>query len=471
MNIFFRPLMVICFCIILFSCEKKSKEQKIAVWLTNIDESALFEKQQEELSFEDVDGLLPTIIVDPAISFQKMDGFGYSLTGGSAMVINRMSSDKRITLLKELFQNDYNNIGISYLRISIGASDLDEQPFSYVEIPDGETDEQLTNFSLEEDKKNLIPILKEILAINPDIKIMGSPWSAPKWMKTNNDTRGGSLKPQYFKLYADYFVKYLKGMEAEGILIDAITVQNEPLHPGNNPSMYMEAKDQADFVKNHLGPSFLAEGIKTKIVIYDHNLDKIDYPISILEDKDAAQYIDGTAFHLYGGTIEEMSKVHEAFPNKNLYFTEQWVGDVDGGSTIKDIFDWHIKNLIIGAPKNWSKLVLEWNLASDENLDPHTDRGGCNLCIGAITIKGDEVIRRPAYYIIAHASKFVRPGSIRIASNNSDELSSVAYQTPNNKTVLIVLNENKQTVDFSVGYKGKSFRTRLNGGSTATYVW
>jgi len=174
---------------------------------------------------------------------------------------------------------------------------------------------------------------------------------------------------------------------------------------------------------------------------------------------------------LYGGTIEEMSKVHDAFPNKNLYFTEQWVGDIDGGRTIKDIFGWHIKNLIIGAPKNWSKLVLEWNLASDENLDPHTDRGGCNLCIGAITIKGDEVIRRPAYYIIAHASKFVRPGSKRIASNNSDELSSVAYQTPDNKTVLIVLNENKKAIDFSIGYKGKSFRTTLNGGSTATYVW
>lgn len=471
MNFFLRPLIVIGFCITVFSCNKKPNEQKVAVWLTNIDESALFEKQLKEPAFQDIDDLSPTINVDPAKSFQEMDGFGFSLTGGSALVINRMNADKREALLKELFQTDDKNIGISYLRISVGASDLDERTFSYVEIPDGETDEKLTHFSLNEDRKNLIPVLKEILAINPDIKIMGSPWSAPKWMKTNNDTRGGSLKPKYFKLYADYFVKYLKSIEAEGVFIDAITVQNEPLHPGNNPSMYMEAKDQADFIKNHLGPSFLAEGIKTKIVIYDHNLDRIDYPISILEDKDAAQYIDGSAFHLYGGTIEEMSKVHDAFPNKNLYFTEQWVGDVDGGRAIKDIFGWHIKNLVIGAPKNWSKLVLEWNLASDENLDPHTDRGGCNLCIGAITIQGDEVIRRPAYYIIAHASKFVRPGSIRINTTDKDGLASVAFQTPDNKTVLIVLNENKQAIDFSIGYKGKFFGAKLNGGSTATYVW
>jgi glucosylceramidase len=395
MNFFLRPLIVIGFCVTVFSCNKKPNEQKVAVWLTNIDESALFEKQLKEPAFQDIDDLSPTIIVDPSISSQKMDGFGYSLTGGSAMVINRMSSDKRIALLKELFQTDDNNIGISYLRISIGASDLDEQPFSYVEISDGETDDELTRFSQKEDRKNLIPVLKEILTINPDIKIMRSPWSAPKWMKTNNDTKGGSLKPQYFKLYADYFVKYIKSMQAEGILLDAITVQNEPLHPRNNPSMYMEAKDQADFVKNHLGTAFHEAAIKPKIIIYDHNLDRIDYPISILEDKGAAQYIDGTVFHLYGGTIEEMSKIHDAFSNINLYFNEQWVGDVDGGRAIKDIFGWHIKNFIIGAPKNWSKLVLEFNLASDESLASYAYRGGCDLCIGAITIQGDEVIRRP----------------------------------------------------------------------------
>ena len=467
----FRYLGTLTFIFFISSCAEKAIESDVAVWLTNLDESALFEKQHGTLVFEALDNSLPIINVDPTQSFQTMDGFGFSLTGGSAMVINRMNSDNRAKLLKELFDTDHNNIGISYLRISIGASDLNDHVFSYNDLPDGETDVELDNFSIDEDKKDLIPVLKEILAINPNIKLMGSPWSAPKWMKTNNDTKGGSLKPEFYKTYSNYFVKYIQNMKEEGIMLDAITIQNEPLHPGNNPSMYMEAKDQADFIKNHLGPTFLREGVKTKIVIYDHNLDRIDYPLSILEDKDAAQYIDGTAFHLYGGSIEEMSKVHNAFPGKNLYFTEQWVGDLEGQNTIKDVFGWHMKNLIIGAPQNWSKLVLEWNLASDENLDPHTDRGGCNICIGAVTIEGDKVARRPAYYIIAHTSKFVRPGSVRIYSTNTNGLSSVAYQTPDNKTVLIVLNENTTLTDFLVEFKGKSFRTKLNKGSAATYVW
>lgn len=471
MKSFLTPLIALVIIFLLPSCTEKNKETTVSYWLTNLDGSALFEKQQNDLVFKDCGDSLPTIEINPEQSFQTMDGFGYTLTGGSAMVINRMSADKRDALLKELFETGDNNIGISYLRISIGASDLNERPFSYIELPDGETDEKLAHFTLDEDRKNLIPVLKMILAIYPEIKILGSPWSAPKWMKTNNDTKGGSLKPEYYKLYADYFVKYLNGMQQEGISLDAITVQNEPLHPGNNPSMFMEARDQADFVKNHLGPAFKEAAIKTKIIIYDHNLDRIDYPISILEDKEAAQYIDGSAFHLYGGTIEEMSKVHEAFPDKNLYFTEQWVGDIPGGNTVKDVFGWHMKNMIIGAPRNWAKIVLEWNLASDENLDPHTDRGGCDLCIGAITIQGDSVIRRPAYYTIAHASKFVRPGSVRIFSNNVDGLSNVAYKTPDNKIVLIVLNENKELSKFSVSYKGKSFCTNLNAGSGATFVW
>ena len=471
MNLFSRLLLVLVLMFIISSCINSKEEKKVMVWLTNLDESALFEKQQTELEFQKTENTLPIIEVDSEQKFQVMDGFGFSLTGGSAMVIHKMDPVKREALLKELFDTTATSIGISYLRISIGASDLNEYVFSYNDLLEGETDPELLKFSLEEDKKDLIPVLKEILKINPAIKIMGSPWSAPKWMKTNNDTKGGSLKPEYYEVYAKYFVKYLQSMEDEGILLDAITVQNEPLHPGNNPSMYMEAKDQAIFIKKYLGPAFRKAGITTKIVIYDHNLDRIDYPISILQDKDAAQYIDGSAFHLYGGTIEEMSKVHDAFPDKNLYFTEQWVGDVEGGNTIKDVFVWHMKNLIIGAPSNWSKLVLEWNLASDEKWDPHTDRGGCSMCIGAITVNKNEVIRQPAYYIIAHASKFVRPGSIRINSTNTEGLYSVAYLTTNNKIVLIVLNENKQITNFSVKYRDKSFITKLDKGSAATFVW
>ena len=202
-------------------------------------------------------------------------------------------------------------------------------------------------------------------------------------------------------------------MKAEGIRIDAITVQNEPLHPGNNPSLLMQAPEQAEFIKNHLGPAFKQAGLDTKIIIYDHNCDRPDYPISILNDAEARKYVDGTAFHLYAGKIDAMSTVHEAHPEKNLYFTEQWIG---APGNLRGDLAWHTRELTIGATRNWSRTVLEWNLAADPRYQPHTP-GGCSSCLGAVTIDGDTVTRNPAYYIVAHASKFVRPGSVRIATN------------------------------------------------------
>jgi glucosylceramidase len=244
-----------------------------------------------------------TITIDPAQKFQTIDGFGFALTGGSATHMVKMSAPARNALIRELFATDGDHIGTSYLRVSIGASDLNAYVFSYDDMPAGKTDTGMVHFDLGPDKQDVIPILKEILKVNPAIRIMGSPWSPPAWMKTNNDTRGGSLKPEYYASYAKYFVKYIQEMKKQGIHIDAITVQNEPLHPGNNPSLYMPAPEQALFVKKHLGPAFRQAGINTKIIIYDHNADKPEYPISILDDPEAKQYIDGSAFHLYGGKI------------------------------------------------------------------------------------------------------------------------------------------------------------------------
>jgi glucosylceramidase len=353
------------------------------------------------------------------------------------------------------------------LRLSIGASDLNKAPFSYNDVPEGETDVNLENFSLANDTLHVIPVLKEILKIAPDIKIMGSPWSPPAWMKDNKDTRGGSLLEEYYPVYAEYFVKYIEAMADHGITIDAITVQNEPLHPGNNPSLLMLAEDQAEFIKNHLGPAFEKNNIDTKIIIYDHNADRPDYPISILDDPEAAQYIDGSAFHLYGGEIEALSEVHEAHPDKNLYFTEQWVG---APGDFAQEMTWHTENLIIGATRNWSRNVLEWNLAADENQDPHTDRGGCDRCLGAVTITGDEVTREPAYYIIAQASKFVRPGSVRVGSNVPENLPNVAFLTPEGKIALIVQNkaETEETITVKLNNKQTSFQ--LPAGAVGTLV-
>lgn len=439
----------------------------VEFWLTNADQSVLFSKQNQSLLF------LPpaansnvTIEVDTTQSFQTIDGFGYTVTGGSAMLINSLKAADRDALLKDLFLTDESHIGVSYLRISIGASDLSASLFTYDDLPAGQKDTDLKQFSLDVEKTDLLPVLRQIVALNPKIKILGSPWSAPVWMKSNNAFVGGSLKPEYYDVYARYLVKYIQLMKAEGITIDAITPQNEPLHGGNNPSMVMYAADQADFIKNNLGPAFRAAGLTTKIIIYDHNASRPDYPIAILNDPDAKQYIDGSAFHLYEGNIGALSQVRDAHPDKGIYFTEQWVG---GPGNFGGDIGWHVENLIIGATRNWSKNVLEWNLAADPNYRPYTT-GGCTTCLGAITV-GASVTRNVAYYIIAHASKFVRPGSVRIASNTFGELPNVAFKNPDGKKVLIVLNKSSTSRSFNIKFNGKQVTGTLNAGAVGTYVW
>lgn len=445
-----------------------SDDHEVSRWMTTGNRTSLLEKQPG-MSFVAQSTFETIIDVDTSERFQAIDGFGYSLTGGSADLINtKLGTTEKANLLRELFLRDDNGIGVSYLRISIGASDLDDHVFSYCDLPDGQTDPELNNFSLDEDRENLIPVLRQILALNPDIRIMGSPWSAPAWMKTNNKVKGGSLKPEFYPAYAKYFVKYVKGMESEGIRIDAITIQNEPENPHNTPSMLMTWEEQADFVKNHLGPAFEEAGIDTKIVLFDHNCDNPDYPISIMNDPDAKKYVDGSAFHLYLGEIEAMSKVHQAHPDKNLYFTEQWTsgeGQFDGD------LRWHVKHLIVGATRNWSRTVLEWNLASDPNFDPHTGDGGCTQCMGAVTIGDNTITRNVAYYIIAHASKFVPPGSVRVASTVVDGLYNVAFLTPDDKKVLIVVNDNDSSKKFAIRHKGRFVETALASGAVGTYVW
>lgn len=446
--------------------EKTSSE--VEAWITSPSTNVLFQQQNTILNFGTTKNQWPTISVDASTTYQTIDGFGNCLTGGSATLLNRMDKTTRAQILNELFATDSKNIGISYLRISIGASDLSDHLFTYDDMPAEQTDINLDKFSLETEKTDLIPVLKEILAINPKLMIMGSPWTAPTWMKTNNSFKGGSLKQEYFNSYAKYFVKYIQEMKAEGITINAITIQNEPLHPGNNPSMYMTAADQADFIKKYLGPAFSKADIKTKIIVYDHNADRIDYPLQILNDPEAAKYVDGSAFHLYGGTIEELTKVHNAHPAKNLYFTEQWVGAP--GNLAADLA-WHVRTLVIGATRNWCRNVLEWNMAADPKYDPHTDQGGCDRCLGTITVDGNKVTRNPAYYILAHASKFVRPGSVRIDSNLPVNLPNVAFETPEGKKVLIVLNDNSSAQKFNIKFNDKTVTAFLPQGAVGTYVW
>lgn len=436
-------------------------------WLTKGNQSVLLQKQTTVLGFGTTYNIYPNIEVNTSQTYQTVDGFGYTLTGGSAQVINQLTAAKKQELLQELFGSASNSISISYLRISIGASDLNATPFSYDDMPSGQTDTNLDHFSLDKDA-GVISLLKEILAINPNIKIMATPWSAPVWMKTNDSFVGGSLQTQYYGVYAQYFVKYIQAMQQEGIPVDAITPQNEPLHGGNDPSMVMTALEQASFIKNNLGPAFQAANITTKIVAYDHNCDVPQYPITVLNDAAARPYVDGSAFHLYGGDISALTTVHNAFPSKNVYFTEQWTSS--SGSFDGDL-KWHVQNVIIGSMRNWSKNALEWNLANDGSFGPHT-AGGCNACKGALTVNSsDSFNRNVSYYIVAHASKFVPAGSVRIASNVTGNLSNVAFKTPAGKKVLIVVNTGSTGELFNIKYNGKWVTTSLDAGSVGTYIW
>ncbi|OOG71140.1 glycoside hydrolase family 30 beta sandwich domain-containing protein [Algoriphagus sp. A40] len=447
-----------------FSCTKK--KQEIELWLTDPKANVLLEKQTEDREFPESKLVLN---VDSETGFQAMDGFGFTLSQGSAKHLLGMSDSARAALLQELFGKGEKDIRISYLRLSVAASDLNEFPFSYNDLQDSlAKDPALEHFSLSYDTLDVIPVLKQILAINPAIKLMASPWSPPKWMKDNKDTRGGSLLEEFEGTYACYLVNYIKAMKQEGITIDALTIQNEPLHPGNNPSLLMLPEQQARFIGVHLGPAFAENGIKTKIVVYDHNADRPDYPIAVLSDTLANPFIDGSAFHLYGGEIDALSEVHQTFPDKNIYFTEQWIG---APGSLEGDMPWHVKNLIVGASRNWAKTVLEWNLTSNPELTPFTDRGGCDRCLGAVTVSGDSVTRNPAYYVIAHASKFVEPGSVRVDSNQFVELPNVVFLRPDGKKVLIAMNEDKNPISFQIVDKEKVFFAELNPGATGTWIW
>jgi glucosylceramidase len=438
----------------------------ITAWITRGDQSVLLQKQANQLGFSVASNTNTTIEVDSTQTFQTIDGFGYTLTGGSAYLINRLPVAQKSSLLQELFGNSESSISVSYLRVSIGASDLSTAVFSYNDLPAGQTDLTLSQFSLALDTVDLVPLLKEILLINPGIKILGSPWSAPVWMKDNGNAKGGKLRPQYYNVYAQYFVKYIQQMKARGITIDAITPQNEPENGGNNPSMVMTAADQTDFIKNHLGPAFQAAALSTKIIIFDHNCDNPGYPNTILNDAAAKSFINGSAFHLYAGDISALSVVHNAHPDKQIYFTEQYTGA--NGSFDGDL-KWHLKNVIIGSMRNWSRIALEWNLANDGAYNPRTP-GGCSECKGAITLDG-AINRNVSYYIVAHVSRFVPPGSVRIASTLSGNIYTVAFQTPTGKKVLVVLNDGGSAAAFNIKFNGKIAVATLPGGAVGTFVW
>lgn len=399
--------------------------------------------------------------------YQQIEGFGFGLTGGSATLIDQLPEVSKKQILNEIFGQGKDKLGVSYIRISMGASDLDARVFSYDDLPSGQTDSLLTHFNLSVDTLHLIPILKKAIAINPKIKIMASPWSPPTWMKTNGASMGGHLLKKYYATYANYFIKYINAMKQQGIHITSVTLQNEPEHGGNNPSLLMDANEQKDFIANYIGPQFKAAHINTEVILYDHNADHPNYPISILNDIKAKSFATGTAFHLYLGDEAALSTVHTAHPDKKILFTEQWTGAKGefGGDLM-----WHLEHIVVGTINNWSSAVIEWNLAADASFNPHTP-GGCTECKGAFTIQGDKISKNVSYYIIGQASKYIPVGSTRVeVSSKNSAIKTTGFNLPNGKKAILVVNTGA-TIHQKIIDGNKQILFEIPAQSASTIVW
>ena len=416
----------------------------------------------------------PTINVNPSTQFQPIDGFGASLTDSSAWVIwNNLDASQQTALMQSLFSPTA-GIGLSLLRQPMGASDFAVNGnYSYDDMPAGQTDPQLTNFSIAHDGPYIIPLLQQALSINPAAKVVALPWSPPAWMKTGNTMNGGNMNVAYSPALAQYFVLYLQAYQNAGVPIYAISVQNEPLNStGNYPSEYLAASDESDFIANNLGPALTTAGLgNVKILGYEHNWDNTDYPESILASP-AATYVAGSSFHCYNGDVTAQSTVEAAYPDKGIWFTE-CSGTV--GSGFAGDLVWNSENLLIGATRNWARGVSLWNLALDQNSGPQN--GGCTNCRGVVTINTGTspatVTNNVEYYVLGHLSKFIVPGAHRIDSNTfgTGGLEDVAFQNPDGTVVLFVLNAASASQNFSVNWSDSYFNYTLPGQSVATFTW
>ena len=443
------------------------------VWLTTGDGSKLLSREAD-VHFDSgtPPATLLRIVVDEATTYQEMVGFGAAITDASAWLIqSKLAPAQREALLQELF-GPSPGLGLSFTRLTMGASDFSLHQYSYDDMPAGQTDSMLAHFSIDSNRAYVLPVVKRALVINPQLKIMASPWSPPGWMKTSGSLIQGTLRPEAYGPLAEYFGRYIEAYRAEGVPVYAITVQNEPHYePPTYPGMRLEPPARAQFIGQYLGPLFAQRGIGTIILDWDHNWDDYQSPLQVLADTAAPRYIAGVAWHCYGGDVSAQTLVHDAHPEKDTYFTECSGGE--WAPNFADNLKWFVGTLIIDATRDWAKGVLLWNLALDENHGPHT--GGCGDCRGVVTITSGSgaVTRNVEYYALAHASRFVRPGARRIASTSGVAgVQSVAFRNADDGSkALIVVNTAAQDRAFTVLWGNQSLRYTLPAGAVVTFVW
>jgi glucosylceramidase len=388
-------------------------ENNVRLFMTTSADSMF---KETDFAAVETAGVDVSIHIEEDLEYQEIDGFGASFTDSSAYLINQvLSNDDRSQLLEKLFDPS-EGIGLSYTRTPMGSSDFARFFYSFDDLPTGETDRKLDRFSIDHDKRDIIPLLKRAKELNGELKIMSSPWSPPGWMKTSGHMIGGKLKPEYYGVYADYFVKYIQAYKAAGLKIDAVTPQNEPCFtPHNYPGCEMTAAEQADLIKNALYPAFQSVGLDTKIFCFDHNWNEAHYPAVVLCA--AAEYTDGVAWHWYGGDVAEQTRLHDKYPDKEVYLTE-----ASGGEWIPLFESAFMAFMLNGIDilNNWSRSYILWNFALDENNGPVVPGFAENersTCRGVVTINRQTgaLTYNPDYFALAHFSKFIRPKARRVA--------------------------------------------------------
>ena len=443
----------------------------VQVWLTTADQNRLLAREPDR-ELRSQAPLAARIDVDPETRYQEMVGFGASITDASAWLIRtRLNETQRAALLQELFGRD-GGLGLSFTRISIGASDFSLSHYSLDDPPGGAPDPTLEHFSIAPNREHLLPVLKAALAINPELHVVASPWSPPGWMKDSGSMVRGRLRPEAYPALAGYLTKFVDAYAAEGVPIFALTIQNEPdFEPPDYPGMKLDARERARFIGEFLGPMLAQRETSPLILEWDHNWDKPASPLEVLADTRAAPFIAGVAWHCYNGDVAAQGPVHDAHPDKDAYLTECSGGEWDPKWARS--LHWFMRELIIGSTRGWSRGVVLWNLALDERHGPHT--GGCTDCRGVVTIDSTTgaITRNVEYYVLAHASRFVRPGARRIESSTGLRgLESVAFRNADDGSIaLIVLNTDIRKRRFSVAVAGQAFNYALARGSVATFAW
>jgi glucosylceramidase len=444
----------------------------VQTWLTTADHAKTLSHEPDlRLVPSASPGTLPTIVVDDHTTYQHMIGFGASMTDASAYVIDhQMTAAQRAALMQDLFGRNP-GIGLSFVRVPLGASDFSQSAYSYDDMPAGQTDPTLAHFSIAADRADKLPLLLQARTLNLELFLMANPWSPPGWMKTTGSMIGGTLKPEAYDAFAEYLARAVEAYRAEGVPINAISVQNEPHYePPDYPGMLLEAPARARVIGDHVGPRFARLADTTQIWDWDHNWDLPESPLGVLGDAAAHQYVQGVAWHCYKGQVPAQSQVHDAYPDKDTYFTE-----CSGGDWAQDYaanLRYFVGGLIIGTTRNWARAVAFWNLALDAHDGPH--HGGCTDCRGVVTIDSTGAVTRNVEYVaLAHASQFVRPGAVRIASTSGvDSLDTVAFQNlGDHSTAVIVINEAHATRTFAVQSAGRGFQYTLPAAAVATFTW